>query len=135
MSSHYKNLSVHTPVFRGNKSNNSRRGIAKLTHRAFKTDKSQVKHSTAMISRKHKKNTKYYINECDGIEDMLFTYKTHTTHEDDANYSLICELRKYGIISQKDCVKINSTMIEQLYAVKALSRLNREQQQNEPCDK
>jgi hypothetical protein len=68
MLTQHNKVANKTPAIRGNKKNNSRRGIEKLTTRSITTDKPYNKQSLAVVTRKHKKTTLYYLDELDIID-------------------------------------------------------------------
>lgn len=81
---HNKNLHK-TAIIRGNKNNNSRRGISKLTPLSTKTTRPYHKHSTSVLIRKHKKTTQCYLDEEASVQEDLYWDKVdeeHTNHID-----------------------------------------------------
>lgn len=72
MLTQHKKAANKTPVIRGNKQNNSRRGIEKLTTRTITTYKSYHKQSATVVTRKHKKTTLYYLNELDIMDGDFY---------------------------------------------------------------
>lgn len=126
MSALHKNRSNETPVIRGNKSSNSRRGISKLTVRTIETTKSRARHSPAVLSRKHRKNTADYLYEDENIVDEV-----HEAHDDLWNeahefYSIITDLVDHDVISQVDRWAITADMIVRLEEAKTERRRQQE---------
>lgn len=119
MSTLRKNRSNETPVIRGNKSSNSRRGISKLTARTVETTKSQARHSPAVLSRKHKKNTADYLDEDENIVDEVHEAHDDLWNEDNEYYSLIFDFVVSDIMSQMGSREISADMIERLEEARA----------------